>query len=68
MESCFSTLKTGPVHLACSPTRDAARHDLRLHSAPEYSTPEQAQRQAAKSGVHQIEGRSDCATARIPEH
>lgn len=26
MESCFGTLKTGLVHQACSPTRDAARH------------------------------------------
>src|ERR1700726_4185503 len=28
MESCFGTLKTELVHLACYPTRDAARHDL----------------------------------------
>src|SRR6202011_4004370 len=27
MESCFGTLKTELVHLACYPTRDAARHD-----------------------------------------
>src|ERR1700704_797205 len=48
MESCFGTLKTELVHLACYPTRDAARHDLfayiegyynrqRLHSALGYS-------------------------------
>ena len=58
MESCFATLKTELVHLACYPTRDAARHDLfayiegyynrqRLHSALGYITPEQAERQAA---------------------
>ena len=58
MESCFGTLKTELVHLACYPTRDAARHDLfayiegyynrqRLHSALGYITPEQAERQAA---------------------
>jgi hypothetical protein len=56
MESCFGTLKIGLVHQACSPTRNAARHDLfasiegyyyrqRLHSAPKFSTPEQAERQ-----------------------
>jgi transposase InsO family protein len=58
MESCFGTLKTELVHLACYPTPDAARHDLfayiegyynrqRLHSALGYITPEQAERQAA---------------------
>ena len=56
MESCFGTLKTELVHLACYPTRDAARHDLfayiegyynrqRLQSALGYITPN---RQSAK--------------------
>jgi len=61
--------ETELVHEACYKTRDAAQHDLfayiegyynrqRLHSALGYITPEQAERRAARSGVHQIEGRS----------
>jgi Integrase core domain len=62
-------MKTGLVHQACYPTRDAARRGLfayiegyynrqRLYSALGHITPEQADRQAAQSGVHQIAGRS----------
>jgi putative transposase len=58
MESCFDTIKTELMHQTCYEIRDAARRDLfayiegyynrqRLHSAIGYSTPEQAERQAA---------------------
>jgi len=69
MESCFGSPKTELVHEACYKTRDAARRDLfayiegydnrqRLHSALGYITPEQAERRAARSGVHDSGGRS----------
>ena len=75
MESCFGTIKTELVHQACYPTRDAARHDLfayiegyynrqRLHSALLYITPGQVERQAAKSRVHLIAGRSPTASSK----
>ena len=58
MESCFGTLKTELVHQTNYPAREAAKRDLfayiegyynrqRLHSAPGYITPEQAERKAA---------------------
>ena len=58
MESFFHTLKTELVHHRTYTTRDDAKRDLfsyvesfynrqRLHSALEYRTPDQAERQAA---------------------
>jgi putative transposase len=58
MESVFHTLKTERVHHRTSATRDEAKRDLfssvegfynrqRLHSALDYRTPDQAERQAA---------------------
>ena len=58
MESFFHTLKTELVHHSTYATRDEAKRDLfsyvegfynrqRLHSALDYRTPDQAERQAA---------------------
>ena len=69
MESCFGTLKTELVYLACYPTRDAARHDLfayiegyynrqRLHSALGYIPPNRHRAKPLNPMSNQIEGRS----------
>jgi hypothetical protein len=76
MESFFHTLKTELVHHAAYPTREAAKRDLfayiegyynrqRIHSALGYLTPEQAELQAAQTGVHFSGGRSKSRSSEI---